>query len=261
MTFDNLLLQMVNAVAVVTVNRPKLLNALNLKTVDELDACIAELSTDAGVRAIVITGAGDRSFIAGADISEVARMTPTMAHDAAQRGQALCSRIERCKQAGHRCDQWILRSEVAASSRWPVRCGLRPTQQKLGQPEITLGLLPGFGGTQRLPRLVGPGRALELMLSGDLIDAQEAWRLGLVNRVVAADRIRDESLALAKSFAERAPVAVRYILGAVRDGMQMTLDEGCAHEASLFGLAAATADMREGTQAFLEKRRAEFKGQ
>ena len=260
MTFDNLLLQMVNAVAVVTVNRPKLLNALNLKTVDEMDACIAELSTDAGVRAIVITGAGDRSFIAGADISEVARMTPTMAHDAAQRGQALCSRIERCnKPVIAAINGFALGGGCELAMACTVR--IAADTAKLGQPEITLGLLPGFGGTQRLPRLVGPGRALELMLSGDLIDAQEAWRLGLVNRVVAADRIRDESLALAKSFTERAPVAVRYILGAVRDGMQMTLDEGCAHEASLFGLAAATADMREGTQAFLEKRRAEFKGQ
>ena len=259
MTFDNLLLNTSDGVAQVTLNRPKVLNALNLATVDELDACIAQLAAAPDVRAIVITGAGDRSFVAGADISELATMTPATAHEIAQRGQALCDRMERCRTP---IVAAINGFALGGGCELAMACTVRIAADtaKLGQPEVSLGLLPGFGGTQRLPRLVGPGRALELLLTGEPIDAQEAWRLGLVNRVVSADRVLDESLALANALAEKAPMAIRYILDAVRDGMRMTLAEGCAHEASLFGLAAATSDMREGTQAFLEKRPAEFKG-
>ena len=261
MTFDNLILEdAADGVAVVTVNRPKVLNALNGATIDELDACIAELATDSDTRAIVITGAGDRSFIAGADISELARLTPSAAHDVARRGQAFCDRLERARKPVVAA---INGFAFGGGCELAMACTVRIAAEtaKLGQPEVALGLLPGFGGTQRLPRLVGPGRALELLLTGEPIDAQEAWRLGLVNRVVPADRVQAESLTFAKALAAKAPVAVGYILDAVRDGMQMTLAEGCAHEASLFGLVASTEDMREGTRAFLEKRRAEFKGQ
>ena len=259
MTFDNLLLDISDGVAQVTINRPKVLNALNLSTVDELDTCFTILETDPSVRAIVITGAGDRSFVAGVDISELATMTPVTARAIAKKGQALCDRMER---SGQPVVAAINGFALGGGCELAMACTIRIAADtaKLGQPEVALGLLPGFGGTQRLPRLVGPGRALELLLTGQQVDAKEAWRLGLVNRVVSADRVLEESLALAKALVGKAPVAIRYILDAVRDGMQMTLVEGCAHEASLFGLAAATSDMREGTQAFLEKRHAEFKG-
>ncbi len=247
------------AIATVTVTRPKVLNALNVATVAALRAVLDELAHDAAVRVVILTGAGDRAFIAGADIRELAPLTPVEAEALARRGQSLCHAIE---QMGKPVIAAINGFALGGGCELAMACTIRIAADtaKLGQPEIKLGLIPGYGGTQRLARLVGRGRALELMLTGDPIDATEAHRIGLVNRVVRAGDLLDEARALAETIAQRAPVAAGYILDAVEQGLGMTLVDGCAHEASLFGLAAATGDWREGTSAFLEKRPANFKG-
>ena len=246
-------------VACVTVARPKVLNALNAATVTELGEVFDRLREDPAVRAIVLTGAGDRAFVAGADIAELARLAPNEAREAARRGQAVCAQIAGC---GKPVVAAINGFALGGGCELAMACTLRVAADtaRIGQPEINLGLMPGFGGTQRLPRLVGPGPALELLLTGAPVAAEEARRLGLVNRVVPAARLMEEAGRLAAGLAAKPPVAVRYILDAVRRGMQMSLDDGCDHEAALFGLAAATEDKREGTQAFLDKRRPEFKG-
>lgn len=248
-----------DAVALVTVTRPKVLNALNAATIDELHEAFDGLRDDAAVRVVLLTGAGNRAFIAGADISELSRMSPTSAREVARRGQGLCDLIE---GAGKPVVAAINGFALGGGCEIAMACSVRLAADTatIGQPEINLGLIPGFGGTQRLPRLVGPGRALELLLTGAPIRADEAWRLGLVNQVVPAGQLLDEARVLATTLATKPPIAVKYILDAVRRGMQMSLTEGCDFEATLFGLTAATDDMREGTQAFLDKRRAEFKG-
>lgn len=256
---ENLTIERDGAVAVVTVTRPAVLNALNQATVTELAGAVSRLSDDGEVRAVVLTGAGDRAFIAGADIRELAVLTPVSAEALATRGHALCQQLERM---GKPVIAAINGYALGGGCELAMACTLRIAADtaKLGQPEIGLGLLPGYGGTQRLPRLVGSGRALEMMLTGAPIDAEEAWRIGLVNRVVPQAELMPRTLELAHRIAAQAPVAVRYILAAVREGLGMTLVDGCAHEAGLFGLAAATSDWREGTAAFLEKRPARFTG-
>ena len=246
-------------VACVTVARPKVLNALNAATVTELGAVFDRLREDPAVRAIVLTGAGDRAFVAGADIAELARLAPNEARATARRGQAVCAQIAGC---GKPVVAAINGFALGGGCELAMACTLRVAADtaRIGQPEVNLGLMPGFGGTQRLPRLVGPGPALEMLLTGEPVAAEEARRLGLVNRVVPAARLIEEAGRLAADLAAKPPIAVRYILDAVRRGMQMSLDDGCDHEAALFGLAAATDDKREGTQAFLDKRRPEFKG-
>ena len=246
-------------VARVTVNRPKVLNALNAATITELLAAFEQLCADDAVCAVVLTGAGERAFVAGADIAELARLQPAEAREVARRGHRLCDLIE---GGGKPVIAAINGFALGGGCELAMACTLRVAADtaRLGQPEINLGILPGYGGTQRLPRLVGPGPALEMLLTGDPVTAAEAHRLGLVNRVAPAERLAAEAAALAASLAAKPAVAVRYILDAVRSGMQMSLADGCDYEASLFGVVAATADMREGTRAFLEKRRPEFKG-
>ena len=248
-----------DGVATVTITRPKVLNALNGATVGELLTVFRDLSETAAVRAVLLTGAGDRAFIAGADITELAQMTPTVAREVAQRGQALCDLVS---GLGKPVIAAINGFALGGGCELAMACTLRIAADtaKIGQPEINLGIIPGFGGTQRLPRLVGPGPALEILLTGDPIAAEDAQRLGLVNRVVPSARLMDEARALAASLAAKPPVAVRYILDAVRMGMQMSLADACDYEASLFGLVAATEDRQEGTRAFLEKRPPAFKG-
>ena len=256
---ENLTIDRDGAVAVVTVTRPAVLNALNEATVTELEGAVGRLAADDEVRAVILTGAGDKAFVAGADIRELAALTPVTAEALAARGHALCHAIERM---GKPVIAAINGYALGGGCELAMACTLRIAADtaKLGQPEIGLGLLPGYGGTQRLPRLVGAGRALEMMLTGAPIDADEAWRIGLVNRVVPRDELLPCTLELARRIAAQAPVAVRYILAAAREGLGMTLADGCAHEASLFGLAAATGDWSEGTRAFLEKRRPRFTG-
>ena len=255
---ENLLIER-GAVTVITVNRPKVLNALNTQTMDELRRTILALKHDAGVRAVVITGAGEKSFVAGADINELAVQTPAAGREHALRGQHVLDLIE---NMGKPVIAAINGYALGGGCELAMACTLRIASEtaKLGQPEINLGIIPGYAGTQRLARLVGGGRALELLLTGDQVTAQEAYRLGLVNRVVPAGELMNEARTLAATLASKAPVAVRYIIDAVNKGLAMTFSEAEVFEATLFGLVASTDDMREGTRAFLEKRKPEFKG-
>ena len=209
---------------------------------------------------MILTGAGDKAFVAGADIKELSAQGSTGAREYALRGQHVLDLIE---HAGKPVIAAINGTRSAAAASWRLACTIRLAADtaKIGQPEINLGLIPGFAGTQRLARLVGAGRALELLLTGESISAAEAHRLGLVNRVVAGEALMNEARALAATLASKAPLGVRYILDAVHQGLQMPLAQAQRFEATLFGLVAATEDMQEGTRAFLEKRKPEFKGQ
>src|SRR3954464_828345 len=257
MSFENLLLERDGAVAILTINRPKVLNALNAQTLDELRRAILELKGDDSVRVVVLTGAGEKSFVAGADINELATQTPVSGREHAMSGQHILDLIE---YMGKPVIAAINGYALGGGWELAMACTIRLAADtaKLGQPEINLGLIPGYAGTQRLSRLVGRGRALELLLTGDQISAQEAYRLGLVNRVFPGAELMAEATKLASALASKAPVAVRYILDAVNQGLEMPFAEAQVFEATLFGLVASTDDMREGTRAFLEKRKAEF---
>ena len=259
MAFDHLLLDRDGAVALVTINRPKVLNALNQPTMDELGRAFLELKQDETVRAIILTGAGEKAFVAGADINELAVQTPTGGREHALKGQQVFEAIERL---GKPVIAAINGYALGGGCELAMACTLRIAADtaKLGQPEITLGILPGYAGTQRLSRLVGKGKAMELILTGVPIGAEEAMRIGLVNRVVAAADLMTEARTLAQQLARNAPIAMAYIMSAINEGLEMPFAEACAFEATLFGLVASTDDMREGTSAFLEKRKAEFKG-
>jgi enoyl-CoA hydratase len=257
--FENLLVEREGAVAIVTLNRPKVLNALNTQTLDELRRAVLALKHDDTVRAVVLTGAGEKSFVAGADINELAVMTPDGGREHALRGQHVFDLIE---HLGKPVVAAINGFALGGGCELAMACTLRfaATTAKLGQPEINLGLIPGYAGTQRLARLVGKGRAFEILLAGDPIAADEAFRIGLVNRVLPPADLLAEAKRAAASLAAKAPVALRYILEAVNQGLDMPFAQAQVFEATLFGLVASTEDMREGTRAFLEKRKAEFKG-
>jgi enoyl-CoA hydratase len=259
MPFDNLLIERDGAIAVVTINRPKVLNALNRQTFDELRRLILELKSDGSVRVIIITGAGEKSFVAGADINELAELSATSARELALAGQHVLDLIE---HLGKPVIAAINGYALGGGCELAMACTIRMAADtaRLGQPEIALGLIPGYAGTQRLTRLTGKGRAAEIILSGTPIDAAEAHRIGLVNRVVPASTLMDEAKKLALALAAQPPIAVQYILSAINMGSEMPFAEGCVYEATLFGLVSATDDMREGTRAFLEKRKPLFKG-
>jgi enoyl-CoA hydratase len=259
MAFDTLLLERDGAVASITINRPKVLNALNTQTIDELRRAVLDLTQDDNVRAVILTGAGEKSFVAGADINELAVQTPTGGREHALTGQHVFDLIE---NMGKPVIAAINGYALGGGCELAMACTLRIAADtaKLGQPEVGLGLIPGYAGTQRLPRLVGKGKAMELILTGAPISAEEAQRIGLVNRVVPAAALMTEARALAAQLANGAPIAMRYIINAINKGAEMPFAEACQYEATLFGLVASTEDMREGTTAFLEKRKTEFTG-
>ena len=265
MTLDNLRLDRAGqndvpaGVAIVTISRPKVLNALDRRTLDELRHVFLDLQTDAGVRAIVLTGAGDKSFVAGADINELAVQTAVSARAHALAGQHVFDVIE---NLGKPVIAAVNGFALGGGCELAMACTLRLAADtaRFGQPEINLGLIPGYAGTQRLARLVGKGRALEMMLTGAPIGAAEAERIGLVNRVVPLAELLTEAARLASLLAQQAPLAVSYIISAVHKGLDMPFADACTFEATLFGLVSSTDDMREGTRAFLEKRKPVFSG-
>jgi enoyl-CoA hydratase len=259
MTFDNLLYERDGAVAVLRFNRPKVLNALNGATLRDLEAAIDALGGDDEVRAIVLTGSGEKAFVAGADINELAVLTPTEGKDHARRGQRVFDRIE---QLGKPVIAAINGFALGGGCELAMACTVRIAADtaRFGQPEINLGIIPGYAGSQRLPRLVGKGRALEILLTGDMVSAQRAYEIGLVNQVVPAAELMTAARAMAHSLASKAPIGVRYIIEAVNHGLEVPLAQGQVLETSLFGAIASTEDTKEGTRAFLEKRKAGWKG-
>jgi enoyl-CoA hydratase len=259
MSYDTLLFEIRDGLAFVTINRPDKLNALNDQVMAELADAAERIATDAAIKGVIITGSGTKAFIAGADIGDLSRQGPFDGKARAMRGQAVLRRLETC---GKPVLAAVNGYALGGGCELAMACHLRiaSEQAKFGQPEVKLGIAPGYGGTQRLPRLVGKGNALHLILSGEMIDAHEAYRIGLVNRVVPADRLLPESEKLMRGILAMAPLAVRLSIEAVDQGLEMTLDEGLLLEANHFGLLAATLDMKEGTTAFLEKRPARFEG-
>ncbi|MCP3728458.1 enoyl-CoA hydratase-related protein [Paraburkholderia sp. CNPSo 3272] len=258
-TLANVLYEKRNRIAYVTVNRPKVLNALSTQTWKDLRTAFEDAREDTVVRGVILTGAGDKAFIAGADIIELAHASAIEAEQSSRFGQAVLDLIE---NLGKPVVAAINGFALGGGCETAMACTLRIAVEhaKLGQPEVKLGLLPGGGGTQRLPRLVGKGRALQLILSAELISAQEAWRIGLVNEVVPAADLIGRAEAILKTIASNAPVAVRLSLEAVNKGLDADQSEGLALEASYFGLCAGTEDKKEGTSAFLEKRAPQFAG-
>jgi enoyl-CoA hydratase/carnithine racemase len=255
----NVLYETKGAIAYVTVNRPKVLNALNMPTWVDLRRAFERARDDAGVRGIILSGAGDKAFIAGADISELAQVTAVEAEQSSRFGQEVLDLIE---NLGKPVIAAVNGFALGGGCETAMACTMRIAVEsaKFGQPEVALGLLPGGGGTQRLPRLVGKGRALQLILSGEMISAQEAYRIGLVNEIVpAADLIARAETILTK-IAANAPIAVKFALEATNKGLETSQSEGLLLEAAYFGLCAATEDKAEGTSAFLEKRAPQFHG-
>jgi enoyl-CoA hydratase len=246
-------------IAVITLNRPDVLNAINAAMLDELEAALVGFRNDDGVRVVILTGAGDKAFAAGADIAELAAQTATSGREFALRGQRVFDLVE---GLGKPVIAAINGYALGGGCELAMACTLRLAADtaRFGQPEITLGLMPGYGGSYRLARLVGKTKAMELLLTGAPISATEAERIGLVTRVVPAAELMTAARALADKLARNAPIAMRYILDAVNRGLEMSTAEASALEATLFGLAMATDDMREGTAAFLEKRASAFKG-
>jgi enoyl-CoA hydratase len=256
---DTLLVERDGAVAIITVNRPAVLNALDAATLDLLHRTLLDMQHDEGVRVVVVTGAGGKSFVAGADINELAVQTPVGGREHALEGQRVFELIE---NLGKPVIAAINGYALGGGCEMAMACTVRIAAEtaRIGLPEITLGMLPGYAGTQRLARLVGKGRAMELILTGTPISADEAARIGLVNRVVPGSDLMTEVRALAAQWAAHAPIAMRYILTAINQGLEMPFAEACLFEATLFGLAASTEDMKEGTRAFLEKRKPRFTG-
>ena len=256
---ENLLYEKKGAIAYVTLNRPRVLNALNQATWNDLRTAFEDARDDVEIRGVILTGAGDKAFIAGADIGELAHVTAVEAEQSSSYGQAVLDLIE---NLGKPVIAAVNGYALGGGCETAMACTIRVAAEhaKFGQPEVTLGLIPGGGGTQRLPRLVGKGRALQLILSGGMIDAQEAHRIGLVNEVVPAGDLLTRAEAILKQIFANAPIAVKFSLEAVNRGLETNLAEGLSLEASLFGLCAGTDDKAEGTSAFLAKRAPQFNG-
>ncbi len=259
MAYDNIKYEKRDGIAYITFNRPDKLNALNRKTVEELGAALDDARADDAVRVLILTGAGEKAFVAGADINELAVQTPVNGKEFSLWGQSVLRKLE---TMGKPSIAAINGFALGGGCELILCCSMRVASRtaRLGQPEVKLGIIPGYGGSQRLARLCGKGVAHELCLTGEMITAEEAARIGLVNRVVEPAELLPTCEGLAKKIIEKAPLAVKYAFEAIERGVEMPQEEGLFLEATLFGLCCATEDMREGTQAFLEKRPAQFKG-
>ncbi|MCL6476934.1 MAG: enoyl-CoA hydratase/isomerase family protein [Peptococcaceae bacterium] len=257
MSYENLILEKEENIALITVNRPKVLNALNADLLKELEAVLEEIEKDDQVRVVIITGAGDKAFVAGADIAFMSRLNPLEAKSFSQLGQRVFSKIENLSKPVIAAVNGFA---LGGGNELAMACDVRVASEtaKFGQPEVQLGLIAGFGGTQRLSRLVNPGLAKEILFAADQYDAQSAYRIGLVNHVVPAGELLAFCKGMAKRIAARGPVAVRLTKEAVNLGLDMDLDKAIALEADLFGLAFTTEDRKEGISAFLEKRKPAF---
>ena len=256
---NNLRTETKDGILVITLDRPKVLNALNAETVAEIGAAFDAARDDASVKAVILTGAGEKAFVAGADIRELAEMTPVTGKEIAQKGQRVFRAIERFPKPVIAAVNGFA---LGGGCELALACHIRIASDRaqLGLPEVTLGIIPGYGGTQRMARLLGKGKALELILTGDRIGAEEALRIGLVNKVVPADQLMTAAEEMARTIAKRGPLAVRAAIEAVMSGSDMPFEEGQLLEATLFGLLASTEDMKEGMGAFIEKRAANFSG-
>jgi len=259
MTYENLTVEVQNKVAHVTINRPKVLNALNERTVREIHHAFAALCDDRAVGAVILTGSGEKAFVAGADINELAQMTPLGGEASSRLGQEAFDEIE---SLGKPVIAAINGFALGGGLELALACHFRFASEnaKMGLPEVGLGIIPGYGGTQRLPRIVGLGRALELITTGRMIDAAEAYRIGLVNAVFPQAELLPHCEKVASDILAKGPLAVRCAMDAAIGGLDSTLEQGLAQESTYFGLLSATTDMREGLTAFLEKRKPEFGG-
>ena len=259
MAYENLLYEKKEGIAFITFNRPKVLNALNRKTVEELQQALLDVRDDAALRVLILTGSGEKAFVAGADINELAQQTPVNGKEFSIFGQGVLHLLE---TLGKPSICAINGFALGGGCELALSCSIRLASKnaKLGQPEVKLGIIPGYGGSQRMARLCGKGVALELCLTGEMITAEEAQRIGLVNHVYEPAELLPAAESMARKIIEKAPLAVKYCMEAIERGVEMPQEEGLFLEATLFGLCCATEDMREGTMAFLEKRPAAFKG-
>ncbi len=259
MAYENLLYEKRDGIGFITFNRPKVLNALNRQTTEELDHLLASVRADDEVRVLILTGAGEKAFVAGADIGYLAVQTALGGREASLFGQSVFHRLE---TMGKPSIAALNGFALGGGCELALACTIRLASKtaRLGQPEVKLGIIPGYGGSQRLARLCGKGIAHELCLTGEMISADEALRIGLVNHIYEPAELMPAAEAMANKIIANGPIAVRFTMEAIERGIEMPLEEGLLHEATLFGLIAATEDMREGTRAFLEKRAAKFQG-
>ena len=259
MSYGNIEVKIEDGIGTVTITRPKVMNALNNATLIELASAFDAMREDSSVGVVVVTGSGEKAFIAGADINELATMQPLGAKDLAAYGQSVLERLERM---GKPTIAMVNGFALGGGLELALACTVRTasTNARVGLPEVSLGIIPGYGGTQRLMRVAGPGIAREWVLTGDIFTADEAYRVGVVNRLFAPEELLEGTMKLAKTMLSRGPIALRLAMEAINRGMNMSQQEGEIMECDMFGLAATTEDMREGMTAFIEKRKAEFKG-
>ena len=257
--YGNLKFETKDRIAYLTISRPEKLNALNMQTMRELHHAFTTIKDDPELRVVILTGAGEKAFVAGADIGELSKNSPVEAKEYTHQGQAVLDLMENCGKPVIAC---INGFALGGGCEIAMACTMRLASEtaRLGQPEVKLGIIPGYGGTQRLPRLVGKGIAMQMLLAGEMISAQEAHRIGLVNEVLPAGKLLERAAEIAQKIIANAPLAVRYTMEAVNQGMEMTQPAGLFLEATLFSVACATEDKLEGTRAFLEKRPAIFQG-